>query len=49
MRAITFPVILTADQPTFEKDIILDFTPWTLSDIVEDSRRAMVKVTGKPC
>ncbi|KAK7504616.1 hypothetical protein BaRGS_00004102, partial [Batillaria attramentaria] len=46
MRAITFPVILTTEQPEFEQDVMLDFSPWTLADVVSDSRRAMVTVTA---
>jgi hypothetical protein len=46
MRSITLPVILTAEQPEFNQDIILDFTPWTLADVVPQSRRAAIKITG---
>ena len=47
MRAITFPVMLSDAEPVFDQNIALDFSPWTLADVVPDSRRARVKITGK--
>ena len=47
MRSITFPVMLSADMTNFDQNVALDFLPWTIDDVVQDSRRAAVKITGK--
>lgn len=48
MRAITFPVFLS-DDGMYNQNVTLDFSPWTLADVVQDSRRVAVKITGKTC
>ncbi|KAK7114959.1 CD109 antigen-like isoform X3 [Littorina saxatilis] len=45
MRAITFPVFLSNDG-MYNQNVTLDFSPWTLADVVQDSRRVAVKITG---
>ncbi|XP_076470228.1 CD109 antigen-like isoform X3 [Babylonia areolata] len=42
----TFPVVLSADQPTFETELEFSYEGWTRSQIVLGSKRAYVKLTG---
>ncbi|XP_070198324.1 CD109 antigen-like [Littorina saxatilis] len=46
MRAVTFPVVLSAEQAVFEQTVTIDFSPWKAQDVVKDSTRVKVKVTG---